>query len=121
MLNIEPLPKELFKKAQELGVEEIILRFQGGNDEGYLNVEVNPKWDRDLSEKIENWAWEVYGYNGAGDGNDYGDDVTYDLVNKRATVQEWYTARTDGELIENAFELDEDDEGSENTDETNKA
>ena len=123
MLNIEPLPKEIFKKAQELGVEEIILRFQGGNDEGYLNIEINPEWNADLSEQVENWAWEAYGYNGAGDGSDYGDDITYDLVNKRATVQEWYTARTEGELIEDedAFELDEGEESGEDTGETNKA
>ena len=55
--------------------------------------------------------------------SDYGDDVTYDLLNKRATVQEWYTARTEGELIENddAFELDEGEETDEDSGETNKA
>lgn len=120
MIDIEPLKKELFKKAQELGVQQIVLHFSGGNDEGYLNVETLPEYNNELAREVEEWAWEVYGYNGAGDGSDYGDDITYDLVEKRATVQEWYTARTEGDLIENddAFELDEDGEGSENTDET---
>ena len=114
-LSVEPFPKKLFDRAIELGVEEIVLRFQGGNDEGYLNIEINPDWNAELSEQIENWAWEAYQYNGAGDGSDYGDDITYDLVNKRATVQEWYTARTEGELIENddAFEADDADESDE--------
>ena len=102
MLNIEPLPKEIFKKAQELGVEEIILRFQGGNDEGYLNVAVQP-WNAELADEVEVWAWEKYSYNGAGDGSDYGDDITYDIVNKRASVQEWYTARREGDVMEQDF------------------
>jgi hypothetical protein len=106
-MNIEPLKKELFNKAKKLGVEQIVLHFSGGNDEGYLNVETLPNWNQELANEVEEWAWEVYGYNGAGDGSDYGDDITYDLANNRATAQEWYTARTEGELIENAFELDE--------------
>ena len=114
-MRIEPLPKEIFKKATELNVEQIVLHFSGGNDEGYLNVEINPEWNQELSNQVEEWAWDAYGYSGAGDGSDYGDDITYDLVNKKATSQEWYMRREEGYLEEGAFELDEGEESSEDS------
>ena len=103
-LSIAPLKKELLEKAQKLGVEEIVLHFSGGNDEGYLNVALHPKWDADFAEEVENWAWEVYGYNGAGDGTDYGDDVTYNIVEKMALTEEWYMTRTEGSSVRMDFD-----------------
>jgi hypothetical protein len=102
-LSIASLKKEIYNKAIELGVTEIVLHFSGGSDEGYLNVEVNP-YNHDLADQIEEWAWSVYSYSGAGEGTDYGDIITYDLVNERASSQEWYMRREEGEVIENAFD-----------------
>lgn len=114
-MTIEPLSKEIYNKAKKLGVEKIVLNFSGGSDEGYLNVTLYP-WDQnqsdeynDLSAEIENWAWDVYSYSGAGEGNDYGDDIEYDLVNNRVSTQEWYTARTEGDSAEVDLVIDEED------------
>lgn len=105
-MNIEPLNKEIYEKAKALGVERIVLNFSGGSDEGYLHVTLCP-WDHnkrndlsDLSDEIENWAYDAYDYSGAGDGNDYGDDIEYDLVNHTASSQEWYMERTEGDSAE---------------------
>lgn len=101
-IGIAPLKKEIYDKAVKLGVESITLHFSGGSDEGYLNVAVQP-WNAELADEVEEWAWEKYSYSGAGDGSDYGDDVTYDIVNKRASVQEWYTTRREGDVMEQDF------------------
>jgi len=103
-LTIAPLKKEIYNKAISLGVTKITLRFSGGNDEGCLDVEVQP-WNLELANEVQAWAWDVYDYNGAGDGSDYGDDITYDLVNKKATAQEWYTARQEGEEYEESLDV----------------
>lgn len=113
-MDIEPLSKEIYNKAKSLGITKIVLNFSGGSDEGYLNVTLYP-WDQnqsdeynELSAEIENWAWDVYSYSGAGEGNDYGDDIEYDLVNNRVSTQEWYTARTDGDSGEGDLVIEED-------------
>lgn len=94
-MKAEPLNKEIYNKAKTLGVEKITLSFSGGNDEGYLNVTLYP-WDNnksdsrnELSAEVENWAWGVYSYSGAGEGHDYGDDISYDLVNNKVITSEW--------------------------------
>lgn len=123
-----PMKPELLKQAKELGAEKVILEFQGGSDEGYLNVYLQmsetgetprdkflqltwqeqqkqredktelyqeyEKWftaERNLVNDIEEWAWEVYEYSGAGDGSDYGDTVAYSVDGKSCKAQEWYT------------------------------
>ena len=99
-MEIEPLSKKIFDKALSLGVTEIHLNFSGGNDEGYVNVHFggySTEHNSEFAQEIEEWVWETYDYSGAGDGNDYGDDVIYDLVNKTATSDSWYTCRTEGD------------------------
>jgi hypothetical protein len=96
-MNIEPLPKKIFDKALSLGITEIHLNFSGGSDEGYVNVDLLGEYNQEFAEEIEEWVWETYDYSGAGDGSDYGDDVVYDLVNKKATSESWYMARTSGD------------------------
>ena len=49
-----------------------------------------------LAADIEKWAWDVYEYSGGGDGNDYGDDITYDLEEMTASWSEWFMQRQDG-------------------------
>lgn len=114
-MTIEPLNKDIYNKAINLGVEKIVLNFSGGSDEGYLDVTLIP-WKREsdahneLNAEVENWAWGVYSYSGAGDGSDYGDDVEYDLVNKRVSSSEWYTARQDGDSAEIDLAIDDEDD-----------
>ena len=114
-MNAEPISKELFDKLIAAGVNEVTLRFSGGSDEGYLDVDLGDidhfdEAGRKLINEVENWAWDVYSYSGAGEGNDYGDDIEYDLVNNRVSSQEWYTARTDGDSDEIDLVLDDNKE-----------
>lgn len=105
-MQIKPLSKNIHDKAIALGVTEISLHFSGGNDEGYLNVSMMPKYDQNLASDVEGWAWDTYSYSGAGEGNDYGDDIIYDLVNKKATASEWYTSRTEGDSEQIDLEIE---------------
>jgi len=107
-MNIEPLPKKIFDKALSLGITEIHLNFSGGNDEGYVNVNLLGEYNQEFAEEIEEWVWETYDYSGAGDGSDYGDDVMYDLVNKTATSDSWYTCRTEGDSQRGDLEIAEE-------------
>ena len=110
-MNIEPLSKKIYDKAVSLGITQIELKFSGGNDEGYLNVYVNKQdgfeSNTEFEQEIEGWAWQAYGYSGAGDGNDYGDDVVYDLLNKTATASSWAMERTEGGSEEAALKIAE--------------
>ena len=116
-MNAEPLNKEIYNKALKLGITKITLNFSGGSDEGCLSVDLTP-WEGDynnkelcsLNSEIENWAWEVYSYSGAGDGNDFGDDIVYDLVNKKVTTSEWFTERQYGDDEEGSLTVAEDEE-----------
>jgi len=114
-MTIEPLNKQIYDKAKELGVEKIELKFEGGNDEGYLYVYIYPEEsDKDgLAGIIEDWAWEVYSYSGAGEGNDYGDNITYNLKEGKATTSEWYMTRTEGDEDFCDLEVAEEEEEKE--------
>jgi hypothetical protein len=100
-MEAKPLSKTIYNKAKELGVERILLQFSGGSDEGYLNVEMAGEGSHEYRydekakafyQEIEDWAWEVYHYSGAGDGSNYGDNITYDLVKGEVSTEEWYDA-----------------------------
>lgn len=106
-MEIEPLSKEIYEKAVSLGIKEIQLQFSGGSDEGNLHVSCYPDARYEFEQEIEEWAWETYAYSGAGDGSDYGDDITYDLVNKKARCSEWYTARQEGPSSEIEFKVED--------------
>lgn len=90
-MKAEPLPKELFDKLKAAQVAEVTLNFTGGSDEANLQVHLDgtAKTSPDLETEVEEWAWEVYGYSGAGDGTDYGDDIVYNLVKGEVRTQEW--------------------------------
>lgn len=49
---------------------------------------------RDFEEAVDTWAWEVYSYSGAGDGSDYGDNITYDFKENVVKGDSWYTSAT---------------------------
>lgn len=109
-MDPEPLPKSIYTKALELGVKKIVLRFSGGNDEGYLDVELEGSGDYDFAESIKDWAWDAYGgYNGAGDGTDYGDDITYNLVDDTMTTREWYYKLQEEFPIKDKLEIAEEE------------
>jgi hypothetical protein len=106
---IKPLKKEIYEKLKALNVDALILHFSGGNDEGYLDAELVTSTDGipgELYGEIENWAWEVYSYSGAGEGNAYGDDITYNLRSNEASVSEWYTARSEGNSHTDKLQID---------------
>jgi len=108
-MKAQPLKKSIYNKAKELGIEEIILHFSGGNDEGYLYIELEPApSDASFYQKVEEWAWDVYSYSGAGEGYDYGDDITYDLKNGKVSTSEWYTSRQDGDTENDELEIAKD-------------
>jgi hypothetical protein len=107
-MNIEPLSKKIYDKAVSLGITQIELKFSGGDDEGYLSVYLTGSSDSAFEGEVEGWAWSAYGYSGAGVGNDYGDDVVYDLVNKTATSESWYMARTEGDSENGDLEIAEE-------------
>lgn len=127
-----PLPKKLYDEAKELGISSIELEFRGGNDEGNLYVVlVAPKTDdlvkivkrkqrvSKLETDIETWAFDAYQYSGAGDGNDYGDDVTYNLETMKASVSSWHMTRVDlepDEAVSIEIETENENENEEEED-----
>ncbi len=88
-MNAKPLSKAIYNKAKELGVNTISLEFSGGNDEGHLHVQTDTD-NYDFEKLVEDWAWEVYDYSGAGDGSDYGDNIIYDLKEGKVSTSEWF-------------------------------
>lgn len=94
------LPKELAARCRELGITTFTISFSGGSDEGYVEVNTsNPlvAGAEALLDDIQGWADETMCYNGAGDGNDYGDDYEYDLDTGTVSHSFWYTDRVDGD------------------------
>jgi len=110
MESIQPLPARIVARAKQLKIEIITLNFSGGSDEGCLNVDVDSSQDTvapsDFLREIDDWAWEAYSYSGAGDGSDYGDDITYDLKAGTAKCQDWWTDRRDGTPVTMPLEVD---------------
>lgn len=119
MLEAKPLPKRFFEAAKNLGLQTIEISFQGGDDNGYVNVSLTDSeghlqcYDSefsDLCKEIEDWAYSAYDYSGAGDGTEYGDDITYDLQNGEVRVSEWYMARQDGGSASLELSIEETEE-----------
>ena len=110
-MTAKPLKKAIYDKAKELGIKQITLYFSGGNDEGYLDVELEPSPnDSTFYNEVEEWAWEVYDYNGAGEGYDYGDNISYDLKSGKVSTSEWYTSRQEGDTENGELEIEEEEE-----------
>ena len=112
-MNAEPISKELYNELTRLGVTKVILSFSGGSDEGFLDVtyegmdnEYFVEDYRKINEKVEEWAWSVYSYSGAGDGSDFGDTIVYDLVNKRVSTSEWWHERVGGPEFDGDLEIE---------------
>ena len=87
------MPKELLAKLEAAGINEIVLAFSGGYDEGHLDVTLDNGHDlhaHELADEVYEWAIDAYEYGGAGEGVGYGDNYTYDLVNKTVSHDEWF-------------------------------
>ena len=106
IMKAKPLNKEIYNKAKELGVEKIILQFSGGSDEGNLNIDLEPDWNQDFANQVEDWAWEVYSYSGAGEGNDYGDNIEYDLKAGKVSTSERYTSISNGHAYSSSLRIE---------------
>ena len=90
-----PLPRKLYDKALQKKIQVIRLEFEGGNDEGCLQIDFCDQkgdrvYDERFAQKIEEWVWDAYDYSGAGDGSRYGDKVVYDLEKMTVTADEWW-------------------------------
>jgi hypothetical protein len=59
---------------------------------------------------VEDWAWDVYEYSGAGDGTEYGDDIIYNISAKKVSGSPWYMARTEGDEVNAELEVAETNE-----------
>ena len=125
----KPLPKRLYDEAKRLGFSFIELEFSGGSDEGYLSVWLgrmetgegqlpSKKLDNmfDNSEEqalirdIDEWADQEYSYSGAGDGHDYGDDITYKLDTNEVEYSEWCMVREDQPAEKAVLEIEDEEE-----------
>jgi hypothetical protein len=97
MQQIQPLPKALYDQLVAAGIDSFTLEFQGGNDEGYLEIDhAGKRMSGKIHQAIEDWAWSAYRYSGGGNGSNFGDNITYDLKNKTASCSDWSMVRTDG-------------------------
>lgn len=94
-MNAQPLPQHLYEKAIELGIKEIQLQWSGGSDNGYLEINTEPYGSSNsgFNQELEDWAWDAYSYSGAGDGSEYGDNITYDLHLREVRTEEWFMVR----------------------------
>lgn len=97
MNDIEPITKGLYDKLIDAGVTSFTLKFSGGDDQGYLTVEMRKDseyfYDETLDELIQDWAFDAYSYGGAGDGSEYGDNYTYNLQTNEVTHDSWHTVQ----------------------------
>jgi hypothetical protein len=93
------ISKDLLECLQGAEITKVCLNFSGGSDQGYLDVSAEtadgpvPQHDVILTE-ILNAAWRGFSYSGAGDGSDYGDDYTFDLIKKKIHHSSWFHAPT---------------------------
>ena len=66
-LKPEPLPLELYSEAKDLNVKLFWLNWQGGSDEGYLNVEVdyddNPQHLEEIGQPTHQLLLKYYRHN----------------------------------------------------------
>ena len=51
-MEIQPLSKKIFDKAVSIGITEIHLNFSGGNDEGYVNINLLDEYNQEFAEEI---------------------------------------------------------------------
>ena len=97
-MEAEPLPRKIFDELKRQSIAELELQFSGGSDVGYLTVQFKDESGQimdgdfdEFKEQVENWAWEVYDYSGAGCGSDFGDNIAYNVENNTVKTASWET------------------------------
>ena len=113
--QVAPLSKKVHDACITAEVTEIQLQFSGGSDSGYLYITFaikdNPhKLINHLEPMVDEWAWSVYEFSGAGDGTEYGSTITYNLVDQTATLTEWAYEKIHQDIIGTAWELADETE-----------
>lgn len=115
-MDIKPFPKSLFDKATLLKIERVELEFSGGNDEGNLQVTaykmvVSKATEQQVNEfeaDVNSWADIEYDYSGAGDGSDYGDNITYNFKKQIVISSDWSMVRQDSGENDEKMEVVDD-------------
>ncbi len=126
-VEVKPLPKDLYDRAKKLNVTKIYLEFSGGSDEGHMHVRLeqslntgrsvrdnvgiwySPKVEK-LEQDVMDWMETTWHYGGGGDGRDYGDDLTYDLVENTVSTSSWHYERQDTDLGEEILLIEREEE-----------
>jgi len=93
----KPLPKALYEELKSLRAILLHVHLSGGSDVGHVHLYAETQDQTHIYEfNFDTEGWALGGYNGAGDGSAYGDDIVYDLVNNTVTHSDWYMERQDG-------------------------
>lgn len=112
-VDIEAMPRELYRRLRNAKITDVHLSFEGGCDEAYVDVtllyedkEYKADDAADLEHKVEMWIWDTTDYNGAGDGNMFGDDVQINLLTKEVLASSWWTESVRHEGNGHSYDLD---------------
>jgi hypothetical protein len=123
MSEVKPLDKDIYNRAKAAGITSILLMFEGGSDEGFLQVDAeyadaekpdnsaveNGRHESFLDDLYE-WAEEAYAFDGNGDGSGpYGFDVTYNLENGLVSMETWETGEVYDAAIVSDLAINEED------------
>jgi hypothetical protein len=104
-MSYQNIPKELFQKLKEAGAETLVVKLEGGNDEAIIDVDVLPYTAHSgaIARDVEDWVWNSFCFSGAGDGNPFGENYTYDLKKGTVHSESWYTEVVPGDKDEESF------------------
>ena len=97
MYNTLPISQKIYNKCISLGITDIDIIYEVASNEGVLTIQLDGTHDaqceQEMEQMIKEWVDEEYIYNGSGGDGD-GADISYDLVNKTATYEQWAMKRT---------------------------
>jgi hypothetical protein len=104
-MEIKPFPHNLALALAEKEIERVEISFSANGDEAYVDIGLYTDDGRlwgmvhhknvDLRRVLLEWVADAYEYSGDGEG--YGDVVTYDFLNNTVTHVYWYDEREEGE------------------------
>lgn len=105
------MPRWMYDKLVEAEVGQLSIDFNGGGDEGFIEVDTDrdPDIDDDLKNEIVDWAEDNCEF-GGGDGNDHRLSFLYNIEDKTVTYQECYMDWVDGDDRHGGFMVAEEDD-----------
>lgn len=122
------MSRELLEEAKRLGIETISVDLSGGSDEAFVDVSFDAgstddkeierarsALEESVREVVEDTVCDKYGFSGAGEGTDYGDEYEYHINSGTITKREWSYRRVDEE--EEKIEMSVRESESEDEDE----